>query len=49
MDSEIGARMTRRRRLSKNRLEKLKGKEQRTLILLGGVLAVLVIVMILKS
>lgn len=49
MDSTVGTRMTRRRRISDGKLQKLKGKEQRTLLLLAGVLAVLVIIMIVKG
>lgn len=41
--------MTRRRNISDSRLRKLKGKEGRTLILLGGVMVVLVIVMMVSG
>jgi hypothetical protein len=41
--------MTRRRSLSKKRLGRMKGKEQRTLILLGAVVLLIVLVMIFKG
>lgn len=41
--------MTRRRRISESRFRKLKGNEQRTLLLLGGVLAAVVILFIFKG
>lgn len=41
--------MTRRRSISDSRLRKLKGKEGRTLVLLGGVVVVLIIVMMLSG
>lgn len=41
--------MTRRRGISNKRLEKLKGKEKRTLILLSAVVLLIVVVMILKG